>query len=122
MKKLLLLFIIAACATAAHAIDNDNVEIVYNGTTATVTVADNIADVVTVSSGTSSHVVITSATESVEISYALKGWTARISQCQTVQVDFALVAAVKGERAVVGRALKSVGNLHGLCSRCDDDV
>ena len=73
MKKLLLLFIIAACATAAHAIDNDNVEIVYNGTTATVTVADNIANVVTVTSGTSSHVVITSTTESVEISYALKG-------------------------------------------------
>ena len=73
MKKLLLLFIIVACATAAHAIDNDNVEIVFNGTTATVTVADNIANDITVSSGTSSHVVIKSDTESVEIFYSLKG-------------------------------------------------
>ena len=73
MKKLLLLFIIAACATAAHAIDDNTVEVVYNGTTATVTVADNIANDITVSSGTSSHVVITAATESVEFVYALKG-------------------------------------------------
>ena len=73
MKKLLLLFITVACATAAHAIDNDNVEIAFNGTTATVTVADNIADVVTVTSGTSSHVIIKSDTESVEIIYSLKG-------------------------------------------------
>ena len=73
MKKLLLFIITITCALTAQAIDDNTVEIVYNGTTAEVTIAPNIADVVTVSSGTSSHVVITSATESEEFFYSLKG-------------------------------------------------
>ena len=73
MKKLLLSIITITCAIAAHAINDDNVEIVYNGTTAEVTIAPNIADVVTVTSGTSSHVIIKSDTESTEIIYSLKG-------------------------------------------------
>ena len=73
MKKLLLLITTFTCAIAAQAIEDNTVEVVYNGTTATVTVADNIANDITVSSGTSSHVVITSAAESVEFFYALEG-------------------------------------------------
>ena len=73
MKKLLLSIITITCALTAQAVEDNTVEVVYNGTTATVTVADNIADVVTVSSGTSSHVVISSSTESVELFYALSG-------------------------------------------------
>lgn len=44
------------CVTTASAIDDNTVEIVYSGTTATVTVASNISSYVTVKSGTSSHV------------------------------------------------------------------
>ena len=61
MKRLLLSFITITCAIVAQAIDDNTVEVVYNGTTATVTIADNIANDITVSSGTSSHVVIKSA-------------------------------------------------------------
>ena len=48
-----------AVVTAVKAIDNNTVEIVYDGTTATVTIADNISNYVSCSSGTSSHVVLT---------------------------------------------------------------
>lgn len=51
----------------------NTVTVEYNGTEATVTVDDDIASYITVSSGTSSHVVITSTTEAVEIVYALSG-------------------------------------------------
>ena len=44
--------------TAASAIDNNTVEVVYSGSTATVTIAPNISSYVTCSSGTSSHVVL----------------------------------------------------------------
>ena len=47
-----------AVALNANAIDKNTVNIVYNGTTATVTVASNISSYVTVTSGTSSHVKI----------------------------------------------------------------
>lgn len=43
-------------ATKAKAIDNNTVTIVYDGATATVTIADNISQYVTLNSGTSSHV------------------------------------------------------------------
>lgn len=60
MKKVL--FSLAALlmgSLSAQAIDDTTVEIVYSGTTATVTVASNISSYVTVNSGTSSHVSIT---------------------------------------------------------------
>lgn len=43
---------------SASAVDDNTVEIVFNGNTASVTIANNISSYVTVSSGTSSHVVI----------------------------------------------------------------
>ena len=76
-------FILAIPMTAV-AVDNNTVEIVYNGSTAKVTIADNISSYVTVSSGNSSHVKIvqsasfsgvdkTSDNEDGEIIYALSG-------------------------------------------------
>ena len=50
---------ILACSLPALAIDNTTVEIVFNGATATVTVASNISSYVIVESGTSSHVKLT---------------------------------------------------------------
>lgn len=69
---------------SASAIDDNTVEIVYNGETATVTIANNIKQYVTVSSGTSSHVTIvqdasfegvdkTTDNEDGEIIYNLSG-------------------------------------------------
>lgn len=78
MKKLFLGFItmmVSACE--AHAIDVNTVEVVYSGTTATVTIADNIAAYVKVTSGTSSKVVIsqtnTDLVDNDEITYILSG-------------------------------------------------
>lgn len=73
-----------AVALNANAIDKNTVNIVYNGTTATVTVASNISSYVTVTSGTSSHVKIVqsadfagvdanSDNEDGEIIYSLSG-------------------------------------------------
>ena len=62
------------CAMSISAKDSTpTVTVVYNGTTATVTIPDDIASYVTVSSGTSSHVVITSTTETDEYIYDLSG-------------------------------------------------
>ena len=62
------------CAVTVSAKDDPlTVKVVYNGTTATVTIPDDIASYVTVSSGTSSHVVITSSTEAEEFIYDLSG-------------------------------------------------
>ncbi|MBR1394095.1 MAG: carbohydrate-binding domain-containing protein [Prevotella sp.] len=83
MKKLLSIMALAL-AINASAIDNNTVEIVYNGSSASVTVASNISSYVTVSSGTSSHVKIvqsatfagvdaTSDNEDGEIIYVLSG-------------------------------------------------
>jgi len=88
MKKLMIL-ITAMAATAvtpltALAVDDNTVEIVFNGTTASVTIADNISSYVTCSSATSSHVVLvqssdfagvdaTSDNEDGEIIYTLSG-------------------------------------------------
>ena len=63
MKKKILSLMMLAAATAVHAIDNNTVEIVFSGTTATVTIADNISSYVTCSSGTSSHVVLVQASD-----------------------------------------------------------
>ena len=73
-----------AIALNANAIDKNTVNIVYNGTTATVTIASNISSYVTVTSGTSSHVKIVqsadfagvdanSDNEDGEIIYSLSG-------------------------------------------------
>lgn len=57
MKKLLLIIAVVLAGTnTATAVDNNTVEIVYNGSSATVTIASNISNYVTVSSGSSSHV------------------------------------------------------------------
>lgn len=69
---------------SVSAVSNNYVEIVFNGSSATVTVANNIKNYVTVSSGTSSHVVITqnasfagvnstTSNPNGEIFYSLKG-------------------------------------------------
>lgn len=85
MRKTLLL--IAALTTAfntAMAIDDNKVEIVYNGNTATVTIANNISSYVTVQSDNSSHVKLvqsesfagvdkTANNEDGEITYVLSG-------------------------------------------------
>ena len=75
MKKTFLFLISLMAAASMHAIDDNTVEVVFNGTTATITIADNIADSVTVSSGESSHVVITSKAGKItgEVTYALSG-------------------------------------------------
>ena len=85
MRKLILSIIAMTTGLCtASAISNNYVEIVYSGSTATVTVASNISQYVTVSSGTSSHVVITqnasfagvnptTTNTDGEIFYSLKG-------------------------------------------------
>ncbi len=84
MKKSLLTLIMMASATLGFAIDDNTVEVVYSGTTASVTIADNISSYVTCSSGTSSHVILvqssdfagvdaTTDNEDGEIIYSLSG-------------------------------------------------
>lgn len=63
MKKTFLSLIAMIGSMAAYAVDANVVQVVYNGTTATVTIASNISSYVTVSSGTSSHVVITQSSD-----------------------------------------------------------
>ena len=86
-KKTIIKVVLAgllAIPTTAFAVDDNTVEVVYNGATATVTIAKNISNYVTVSSGTSSHVKIvqsasfsgvdkTSDNEDGEIIYSLSG-------------------------------------------------
>jgi hypothetical protein len=90
MRKTMMKMVLAgilAVPTTAVAVDDNTVEIVYNGTTATVAIASNISDYVTVSSGTSSHVKIVQSTsfagvdkttdnEDGEIIYSLSGTSA----------------------------------------------
>ena len=62
MKRTLLLLLLSTTIVSLGTVRAANtVKIVYSGTTATVTVDQNISSYVTVSSGTSSHVVITQA-------------------------------------------------------------
>jgi len=76
--KRIAFFIVSIFAFSSQILAEDNVvEIVYNGTTATITVADNINNYVTISSGTSSHVVLTQTNtadiDNEEIIYRLSG-------------------------------------------------
>ena len=84
MKKIVSMFLILTVMNAVKAVDNNTVEIVYNGNTAIVTIANNISNYVSCSSGTSSHVVLTQSSsfggvdatkdnEDGEIIYVLKG-------------------------------------------------
>ena len=90
MEKIILKIVLIGMLvipTAAVAVDDNTVEIVYNGTTATVNIASNISSYVTLSSGTSSHVkIVQSASfsginanadnEDGEIIYSLSGTSA----------------------------------------------
>lgn len=71
MKKVFLLLISMMGAMTMFA--TNTVTVVYNGSEAAVTIDEDVAGYITVSSGTSSHVVLTSAAEDVEIIYALSG-------------------------------------------------
>ena len=85
MKKILLSFtVFMTSLISAFAIDKNTVEIIYNGTTATVNIASNISSYVSVTSGNSSHVIIkqsetfegidaTLDNEDGEIIYSLSG-------------------------------------------------
>ena len=85
MKKILFIMVaILFGKQASFAVDDNTVEIVYNGTTASVTVANNISQYITVSSGNSSHVHIVQSedfegvdadedNEDGEITYSLTG-------------------------------------------------
>lgn len=62
IKKFFLGFIaLAASISTAKAVDANTVEIVYDGASATITIADNIKSYVTVKSGSSSHVILIQA-------------------------------------------------------------
>ncbi len=130
MKKiftpLLVLMSLLAFPTVSRAIDNNTVEIVYSGTTATVTIADNIASYVTVKSGTSSHVQIiqaesfagvdaTTDNEDGEIIYSLSGsttsgcfylegsykCTVELNGVDITNPDSAAIAIMNGKRIAV---------------------
>ncbi len=58
LHTLLLTLLSLVCSSAAIAVDDNTVEVFYNGLSATVSVASNISQYVTVESGTSSHVKI----------------------------------------------------------------
>jgi hypothetical protein len=85
MRKLFISILTCmAGVLSANAIEDNTVEIIYNGNTATVNIASNIMQYVSVSSGTSSHVVIiqdasfegvdkTTDNEDGEIIYNLSG-------------------------------------------------
>lgn len=77
MRKLLLTLAAILICIAAKAATSYTVKIVYDGTTATVTIPDAVSGYVTCMSGTSSHVKLvqtsTSANNPGEIIYALSG-------------------------------------------------
>lgn len=84
MNRLSSLFLSLLGCLSSYAIDNNTVEIVYNGSTASITVASNISSYVSISSGTSSHVKLIQAetfagvdptvdNEEGEIIYVLSG-------------------------------------------------
>ena len=73
MKKLFLLLLLMMAVVSIQAANT--VTVVYSGSEATITIDDDIASLITVNSGTSSHVEITSTaeTEEIEIIYSLSG-------------------------------------------------
>lgn len=77
MKKLLLGVATLVATLSAQAIDDNVVAVTYNGNTATIEIASNIASYVSCSTGTSSHVkLIQSSTTTAnpgEITYQLSG-------------------------------------------------
>ncbi|WP_081783584.1 carbohydrate-binding domain-containing protein [Xylanibacter brevis] len=85
MKRTILSTLALLLSTAASfAVSNNTVEIIFNGTTATVNIAENISSYVTLQSGTSSHVKLiqsesfagvnpTSSNTDGEIIYVLSG-------------------------------------------------
>jgi hypothetical protein len=81
MKKTFLLLLSMMGILSAQAVEDNTVEVSYSGTTATISVADNIASYITVSSDNSSHVVITSTVNNEEIIYNLSGTTDNGSFC-----------------------------------------
>ena len=93
MKKSLILFaaLLLVGTQQMLAVDSNTVEIAYSGTTATVTIADNIAAYVSVSSGTSSHVVLTQTNDAdidgLEITYVLS--------CTSTNGEFNMTGAYK---------------------------
>ncbi|MBR4390071.1 MAG: carbohydrate-binding domain-containing protein [Prevotella sp.] len=72
-RKFLLLIFLMVVVVMQAASDVPTVTVVYSGNSASVVVDDEIAEYITVNSGTSSHVSITSLTNSVEIFYNLSG-------------------------------------------------
>lgn len=77
MRKLLLTLAAILICIAANAATSYTVNVVYNGTTATITIPSEVSGYVTCMSGTSSHVKLvqtsTSANNPGEIIYALSG-------------------------------------------------
>ena len=71
MKKVFLLLMSVMATMTMLATGTVTVE--YNGASANVTIDEDIASYITVDSGTSSHVIITSTAETVEIIYVLSG-------------------------------------------------
>ena len=110
MKKniSILVMMLLCCVMQSHAVADNVVQVVYDGTTATVTIASNISSYVTVSSGTSSHVVIeqnsnfagvdaTSDNEDGEIYYVLSG--------SSTDGSFTLIGSYKCEIDLKGLTL-----------------
>lgn len=109
MKKLTLILLMKLCyVMPILAVADNTVEVVYNGVTASVTIADNIRSYVTLSSGTSSHVVITQSSdfagvdrtvdnEDGEIYYVLSG--------TSTDGEFYLTGSYKCEVILKGLAL-----------------
>lgn len=77
MKKLLLSIATLMATLSAQAVEDNVVAITYNGSTATIEIASNVASYVNCTSGTSSHVkLIQSSTTTKnpgEIIYQLSG-------------------------------------------------
>ncbi len=79
MKKILTALALLLAVSSQTKAEDNVVEIVYSGSTAAVTIADNITNYVTVTSGTSSHVVLVQtntsdiSTDNDEIIYRLSG-------------------------------------------------
>ena len=70
--------------------ENKTVKVVYNGTTADVTIGKDVESFVSCTSGTSSHVVITSTTTSVEVTYDLSGTSDDGEFCQNGEYKCAI--------------------------------
>lgn len=104
--KYLLSIIAMATALNAQAIDNNTVEIVYNGSTATVSIASNIQDYVAISSGTSSHVKIVQSASFAGVDATTDNANGEIIYCLSG-------SSTDGEFYMEG-SFKATVELHGL--------